>query len=219
MTKEEKNPWAATYFALIAVVILMIDVFYTTKMIALSEMAYLVIMIGLNILPLGAVAYFNIRYVRMIEGFKTGIVTRVYLGIYNVAFIFLCFVSTLSMVDERTTYDYFANDKAIYAIFWLVFNTLSAVFVWSSCRTVDSNVDCVGNSTDLLLEKAADKFALSTREREIARLLYDGKNNNEIADVLFLSTNTIKVHTSNLYKKIGASNRVQAIKIISGEEI
>ena len=50
-------------------------------------------------------------------------------------------------------------------------------------------------------------------------LLYEGKNNNEIADTLFVSTNTVKVHASNLYKKLGASNRVQAIKVIRGEEI
>ena len=63
------------------------------------------------------------------------------------------------------------------------------------------------------------RFGLSAREKEIAMLLYEGKNNNEIADILFVSTNTVKVHASNLYKKLGVSNRVQAIKIIRGEEI
>lgn len=219
LSKRDKAPWVSVFFALTAVVILMLDIFYTTEMIVLSDNIYMMFMVILNILPLAAVAYFSINYRKLSKELSIGRLTDFYLVIYDIAFIFLCFVATISMVDARTTYDYFANDKAIYAIFWLVFNTLNAIFVWNSCRVVEINDLSKEESIEKLFDKATEKFALSAREREIALLLYEGKNNNEIAEILFLSTNTIKVHASNLYKKLGVSNRVQAIKVIQGEEI
>ncbi len=219
LAKTKKEPWVTTFFSLVAVVILMLDIFYTTEMIKISDDGYLYSMVFLNLLPLGAVAYCSIKYLKLIVGEKLGILTNTYLALYNIAFIFLGLVATISIVDSRTDYDYFTNDKTIYAIFWLVFNTLNAVFVWNSCRTIEASSYEEEGSLQMLLEKAAEDFALSVREKEIAKLLYEGKNNNEIAEALFLSTNTVKVHASNLYKKLGVSNRVQAIKVIRGEDI
>ncbi len=219
LAKTKKEPWIATFFALVAVVILLIDVFYTTEIIYLSENTYMISMVLLNMLPIGAVGYCSVKYVKLMLKENIGTLPMFYLAIYNIAFIFLCIVATLSIVDSRTNNDYILNDKAIYAIFWLVFNTLNAVFVWNSCRVIDEMEKSNGNCIEALLEKAVHDYGLSVREKEIASLLYEGKNNNEIADLLFLSTNTVKVHASNLYKKLGVSNRVQAIKVIRGEEL
>ncbi len=52
---------------------------------------------------------------------------------------------------------------------------------------------------------------LSERELEVLRLICAGKSNQEIADDLFLSLNTVKRHTNNLYSKLGVSRRAQAI--------
>ena len=73
-------------------------------------------------------------------------------------------------------------------------------------------------SEDEKLEKMFRKYALSEREREIALYILEGKNNKEIAGLMYLSPNTVKVHASNLYKKLGASNRVQATRVLSGME-
>lgn len=218
IAKTKREPWLVTFFALVAVVILLLDIFYTTEMIYLSDNAYMISMVLLNLLPLGAVAFCTIKYLKLMAKANIGKLTFFYLTVYNVAFIFLGLVATLSIVDSRTHFDYFSNDKTIYAIFWLVFNTLNAVFVWNSCRTIEKG-KVQEDSIDYLLERAGEVFALSTREKEIAKLLYEGKNNNDIADILFLSTNTVKVHASNLYKKLGVNNRVQAIKVIRGEEV
>ena len=64
-----------------------------------------------------------------------------------------------------------------------------------------------------------DSFNLSKREREIAELIFQGKNNKEIAATLYLSPNTIKVHASNLYRKLGAANRIQVAQVLRGEKI
>lgn len=54
---------------------------------------------------------------------------------------------------------------------------------------------------------------LSRREAEILVLLVEGRTNKEIAIVLDLQEITIKVHLRNVYRKIGAANRAQAVRI------
>jgi len=52
---------------------------------------------------------------------------------------------------------------------------------------------------------------LTLRELEILRLISKGYSNLEIANILVVTTNTIKKHTSNIYGKLGVSSRTQAI--------
>lgn len=52
---------------------------------------------------------------------------------------------------------------------------------------------------------------LSDRELEILQLISEGFTNPEIAARLYLSLNTVKVHTRNIYGKLDIHNRAQAI--------
>lgn len=52
---------------------------------------------------------------------------------------------------------------------------------------------------------------LTKREKEIMRLLGHGASNLQIADELFVSENTVKTHLHNIFKKINAKNRLQAL--------
>jgi LuxR family transcriptional regulator, maltose regulon positive regulatory protein len=51
---------------------------------------------------------------------------------------------------------------------------------------------------------------LSEREIEVLRLLADGLSNAEIAHKLYLSPNTLKAHTQNIYSKLDVHSRLQA---------
>jgi LuxR family maltose regulon positive regulatory protein len=53
--------------------------------------------------------------------------------------------------------------------------------------------------------------ALSERELEVLGLIAEGLTNPDIATRLFLSVNTVKVHTRNIYGKLSVHNRTQAI--------
>jgi DNA-binding CsgD family transcriptional regulator len=55
-----------------------------------------------------------------------------------------------------------------------------------------------------------EKTGLSTREVEILLLLSSGIQNEEIAQRLFISPNTVKTHLYNIFKKINVPNRLQA---------
>jgi LuxR family maltose regulon positive regulatory protein len=52
---------------------------------------------------------------------------------------------------------------------------------------------------------------LSQREMELLRLVAAGLTNQEIAQELFLAVGTVKKHLNNIFGKLGASNRTQAI--------
>jgi DNA-binding NarL/FixJ family response regulator len=71
----------------------------------------------------------------------------------------------------------------------------------------------VGNGMEVFKEPAVSATpSLTEREREILELIASGATNREIAGALFLSPNTIKEHSSTLYRKLGARNRTDAVQ-------
>ena len=61
-------------------------------------------------------------------------------------------------------------------------------------------------------QKALDYLGISEREHEVLHLLAAGHSNQEIADRLFISTNTVKTHLSRLYEKLEVSRRARAVQ-------
>lgn len=59
-------------------------------------------------------------------------------------------------------------------------------------------------------------YGISPREREVLDFLCKGHSNQEIADVLFISLQTVKDHVSHIYRKMGVKNRVQLMAMLSG---
>jgi LuxR family maltose regulon positive regulatory protein len=64
----------------------------------------------------------------------------------------------------------------------------------------------------MLAPGTADSNALlSRREEQVITLLSQGSSNRQVAEVLFISENTVKKHISNIFAKLGVSNRTAAI--------
>jgi DNA-binding NarL/FixJ family response regulator len=55
--------------------------------------------------------------------------------------------------------------------------------------------------------------ALSEREIEVLRHIAGGNRNKDIANKLFISEETVKVHVKHIMEKLGASDRTQAMAI------
>ena len=56
------------------------------------------------------------------------------------------------------------------------------------------------------------ELGLSKRELEVLQLMATGLSNQEIAGQLFVSLNTIKTHTSNVFEKLQVKRRTQAVE-------
>ena len=64
---------------------------------------------------------------------------------------------------------------------------------------------------DQIRQRVPGRANLSGRERELLELAAAGASNNEIAQRLSLSPNTVKTYWQRLYEKLGASDRASAI--------
>ena len=71
----------------------------------------------------------------------------------------------------------------------------------------DSSVAQEWESADYLGQDAG----LSPRESEIVRLIVQGRSNQELADELYLSINSVKTYIRSAYRKIGAASRAHAV--------
>ena len=56
-----------------------------------------------------------------------------------------------------------------------------------------------------------DPYHLTRREKEILRMVIDGKHNKEIADSLGKSVRTIETHRFNIMKKLGVNNAIDMV--------
>ena len=57
-----------------------------------------------------------------------------------------------------------------------------------------------------------EKLQISKREHEVLELIAKGHSNSEIASELFVSVNTVKTHSSNLFSKLDVKRRTQAVQ-------
>ena len=67
-----------------------------------------------------------------------------------------------------------------------------------------------GGSPDAGRGGGARGTSLTTRERQVLRLVADGRSNKEIARELTITERTAKFHVTSLLNKLGADNRAQA---------
>ena len=74
-----------------------------------------------------------------------------------------------------------------------------------------SELKTVSKSSLQINEITISNLGISKRELDVLMLMSQGHSNQQIADELFVSTNTVKTHTSRLFGKLEVKNRTQAI--------
>jgi NarL family two-component system response regulator LiaR len=70
----------------------------------------------------------------------------------------------------------------------------------------------INTDTFVLNQKVLDEMGISKRELEVLSLMAQGLSNQQIADSLFVSLNTIKTHSSNVFTKLYVERRTQAVE-------
>lgn len=68
-------------------------------------------------------------------------------------------------------------------------------------------------------EDSSDPYNLSKREKQILRMVIDGKHNKEIAEALDKSQRTIETHRFNIMKKLGVNNAIDMVNKAVRENI
>jgi len=91
--------------------------------------------------------------------------------------------------------------------------------IWLALKLITPKVKTViierpvpANANFVLNEAEVHKLRLSARELEVLQLMAGGLSNRQIAERLFVSLNTVKTHTSNLFLKMEVERRTQAIE-------
>ncbi|HRG78903.1 MAG TPA: LuxR C-terminal-related transcriptional regulator [Cyclobacteriaceae bacterium] len=83
--------------------------------------------------------------------------------------------------------------------------------IWAGLKLTRKQIVIVG--PDFFLNEAElNRLGISRREHDVLELMAKGLSNKEIADKLFVSLNTVKTHSSNLFLKLEVSRRTQAVQ-------
>lgn len=136
--------------------------------------------------------------------------------LYSITYVLLSYVTFNFLIDV-----YFGNitDKLLilnvnaYHLVVFAFIVLQIILIWTNMRELKS-YSGIAQSDINCVEKIAEEKGLTYREKELIALVYEGCTNQEIAEKLFISENTVKRHMTNIYKKIGVVGRVDLIKLI-----
>lgn len=84
--------------------------------------------------------------------------------------------------------------------------------IWAGLRLTKRNPGPVFVQTPIQFdENKIKELGISKREQEVLELISQGLSNQEIADKLFVSLNTVKTHSARLFEKLGVNSRTKAI--------
>jgi two-component system nitrate/nitrite response regulator NarL len=88
---------------------------------------------------------------------------------------------------------------------------ISAVFAVARGESVLPPQFVSGLLGEIRMRSPSETTALSDRERQILRLVADGKSFAEIGASLFIGVTTVKTHVQHVYEKLGVSDRAAAV--------
>jgi two-component system, NarL family, response regulator len=78
-------------------------------------------------------------------------------------------------------------------------------------RTVHAGKRYVSPEIKDRLAERIDHDDLSTREREVLQLMFEGRSNKEISTRLSISLHTVHIHVRHIMDKLGANRRTEAV--------
>jgi two-component system, NarL family, response regulator LiaR len=84
--------------------------------------------------------------------------------------------------------------------------------VWVGLKLTKKKMVIITNPAFQFDQSRIDSLGISRREYEVLELMAKGLSNQEIADKLFVSLNTVKTHSSNLFLKLEVARRTQAVQ-------
>ncbi len=134
--------------------------------------------------------------------------------VYGIALAVLLFL--LKWLETR----YILLDQQLDIYLGIVAVLFTALGIWLALKIRKPKVETVivekkvvlASGPDFILnEDEVRRLNLSKRELEVLQLMADGLSNQEIAERLFVSLNTIKTHSAQIFEKMEVKRRTQAV--------
>jgi DNA-binding CsgD family transcriptional regulator len=113
-----------------------------------------------------------------------------------------------------------------FIVFLLLFVFVSAMYLMNASNlktrwgmtAIDDSDEQVGLTLEQSCLILADQWKLTKRECEIVALMARGKDKQAIAEKLFISEGTVKVHARNIYQKMGIHSKQELIGLVESTE-
>ncbi len=156
----------------------------------------------------------NKKYSQKAMGIEKRKILKMFLYPVLIQYCFLIIIRIL------LTFDFIHGNQIFYLLlplYYLLSNFYALSFLNIILKRSLKTIGILGVK-DKSLVFFFQKHSFSKREQEVVGLLYSGKNNKEISDILYVSLQTIKFHISNVYKKAGIKNRGQLFNSILSSE-
>jgi NarL family two-component system response regulator LiaR len=123
-------------------------------------------------------------------------------------FVLALAIALLKMLEYR----FFYRQLSVELYIGIIGVLFTALGIWAGQKITRKNkleaAALAGFKPD---DEVLARTGISRREYEVLELMARGLSNQEIADRLFISVNTVKTHTANLFLKLEAKRRTQAV--------
>lgn len=120
-------------------------------------------------------------------------------------------LAALTGVLKFIEYSFWVHDLSLEYYLGMVAIFFTGLGIWAGLKLTRKKVIVV--TPDFKLnEPELQRLGISKREYEVLELIAQGLSNQEIAERLFVSLNTVKTHSSNLFMKLEVRRRTEAIR-------
>lgn len=120
---------------------------------------------------------------------------------YFLILVFLILTHLLHPLDSLYSTALIFSLFNLFPIFWLQYSGL----------TKKMTKQITFSDTDI--ERFAETYSLTARQKDIMKLIIEGKSNKEISELLFIAEHTVKNHIYQLFQKLKIKNRYQLINM------
>lgn len=128
-------------------------------------------------------------------------------------FLYAIALALLVFLLKFIEYRFFIRELSLEFYIGLIAVLFTVIGVWAGVKLTRKKTVVIMAGSDFILdEDKLKQLGISKREHEVLELMAAGLSNQEIADKLFVSLNTVKTHSSNLFIKLDVKRRTQAIQ-------
>lgn len=134
-----------------------------------------------------------------------------YAAVFGVSLFVLRWLE-LRLLIMRHGYEAYAGAIALFFTLLGIWLAMRLARPKVETQIVEKEVYLKPASTFVVNEAEILRLGLSRREMDVLQLMAQGLSNDEIAERLFVSLNTIKTHAARLFEKLEVKRRTQAVE-------